>query len=81
MWVNETFVVKVILVTITDTSSLTTNEAMGFPGISIPMKIIVMTYFHMQRVSKTTTVFFLLMEKTKNTHSYYLQVTNQVWKN
>lgn len=81
MWVNETFVVKVILVTITDTSSLTTNETMGFPGISIAMKIIVMTYFHMQRGSKTTSVFFLLMEKTKNTYSYYLQVTNQVSKN
>lgn len=72
MWVNETFVVKVILVTITETSSVTTNETMGFPVIPIPMKITVITYFHMQRGSKTTSVLFLLMEKTKNTYSYFL---------
>ena len=72
MWVNETFVVKVILVTITETSYVTTNETMGFPVISILMKITVITYFLMQRGSKTTSILFLLMEKTKNTYSYFL---------
>ena len=46
-------------------SSATTNEKLGLPGKTVPMKIVVRTYFHRQHGAITTSVFFTANEEKR----------------
>ena len=57
LWVHGAQILEVIFVTLTDSSSVITNDTQGTWKISTPPEIAVRTHFHGQHGTKTIPVF------------------------